>query len=196
MESVKACGETRLVRSQLPSRSNNQISQSTEFKALRKPPNALSRQGSVSLAAFRCSEMMVRLISVVFGFVLGGAAVVTFFDLGSRRWRLITLGGSEGPILMPSDGEMRSSTGAGCAGASLLAAVISSRSAFANAPCESEMPTVVSPRDWTTTTALRAGVLSCMAASTPTPNGMRRPNNIILSMMLPHLFSGGDNSPV
>ena len=26
----------------------NQISQSTEFKALRKPPNALSRQGSVA----------------------------------------------------------------------------------------------------------------------------------------------------
>ena len=61
----------------------NQISQSIEFKALRKPPNALSRQGSVSLAAFERSEMVVRLISVVFGFDLGSAAVVTFFDLGS-----------------------------------------------------------------------------------------------------------------
>ena len=29
----------------------NQISQSAEFKALRKPPNSLSRQGPVSLAA-------------------------------------------------------------------------------------------------------------------------------------------------
>ena len=114
----------------------NQISQSTEFKALRKPPNALSRQGSVLLVAFERSEMAVRLISVGFGFDLGRAAVATFFDLGSSRWRLITLGGSEEPILMPSDGEMRSSTGAGCAGVSLLAAVISSRSAFANAPCE------------------------------------------------------------
>ena len=111
----------------------NQISQSIEFKALRKPPNALSRQGSVSLAAFERSEMVVRLISVVFGFDLGSAAVVTFFDLGSCRWRLITRAGSEEMIPMPSDGEMRSSTRAGCAGVSLLAAVISSRSAFANA---------------------------------------------------------------
>jgi len=60
----------------------NQISQSAEFKALRKPPNALSRQRSVSLAAFRRSEMVVRLISVVFGFDLGEAAAVTFFDFG------------------------------------------------------------------------------------------------------------------
>ena len=72
-------------------------------------------------AALRRSEMMVRLISVVFGFDLEGAAA-TFIGLGSRRWRLITLGGSEEPILMPSDGEMRSSTRAGCAGVSLLAA--------------------------------------------------------------------------
>jgi hypothetical protein len=46
----------------------NQISQSTDFKALRKPPNALSRQGSVSLAPVERSEMVVRLISVAFGF--------------------------------------------------------------------------------------------------------------------------------
>jgi hypothetical protein len=52
----------------------NQISQSIEFKALRKPPNALSRQGSVSPAAFERSEMVVRLISVSFGFDLGRAA--------------------------------------------------------------------------------------------------------------------------
>src|SRR6185436_18990558 len=93
----------------------NQISQSTEFKALRKPPNALSRQGPVSLAAFCRSEMMVRLISGLFGFDLGRTAAVTFFDLSryfdlaSCRWLLITLGGSEEPILMPSDGETRSS---------------------------------------------------------------------------------------
>ena len=59
----------------------NQISQSVEFKALRKPPNALSRQGSVSPTAFERSEMVVRLISVSFGFDLGRAAA-TFFDLG------------------------------------------------------------------------------------------------------------------
>jgi hypothetical protein len=72
----------------------NQISQSAEFKALRKPPNALSRQGSALLADFRRSEMMVRLIMAVFGFGLGWtavatffgrAAVATFFDLGSCR---------------------------------------------------------------------------------------------------------------
>jgi hypothetical protein len=61
----------------------NQISQSTEFKALRRPPNALSRQGPVSLAPFERSEMVVRLISVAFGFDLGRAAVATFFGLGS-----------------------------------------------------------------------------------------------------------------
>jgi hypothetical protein len=174
----------------------NQISQSTEFKALRNPPNALSRQGSVSLAAFRRSEMVGRLMAVVFGFDLGRATVVTFFDLGSCRWRTIILGGSEEPTLISSDGEMRSSTSAGCVGASLLAAAISSRSAFANAACESEMPTVVSAGGWTTIAALRTGVLSSIAASTPTPNGMRRPTNTILSMMLLHLFSGGENSPV
>src|ERR1700687_3404737 len=104
----------------------NQISQSIEFKALRKPPNALSRQGSVSLAAFERSEMVVRLISVFFGFDLGKAAA-TFFDLGWCQWWLIALGGSGEPILMPSDGEMRSSTREGCACVSLLAAAISSR---------------------------------------------------------------------
>src|SRR5688572_28794895 len=52
---------------------DSQIAQSTVFKALRKPPNALSRQGSVSLAPLR-SEMVVRLISVAFGFDLGRAA--------------------------------------------------------------------------------------------------------------------------
>jgi len=166
----------------------NQISQSAEFKALRKPPNALSRQGSVSLAAFRRSEMVVRLISVVLGFDLGGTGAVTFFGFGLCRWRLITLGGSEEPTLTPSGGEMLSSTGAGCAGVSLLAAAISSRSAFANATCESEMPTVVSAGGWTTTTELRTGVLSSIAASTPTPNGIRRPTNTILSMMLLRLI--------
>jgi len=99
----------------------NQISQPTEFNALRKPPNALSRQGSVSLAAFGRSGMVVRLIPVVFGFDLGRAAVVTFFDLGSCRWRLIILGASEETIVVASDGEMRSSTRAGCAGVSLFA---------------------------------------------------------------------------
>src|SRR5258708_19709314 len=102
--------------------------------------------------------MVVRLISVSFGFDLGKAAAA-FFDLGWCRWWLITLGGSEEPILMPSDGEMRSSTREGCAGVSLLAAAISSRSAFANAPCESEMPTVVSARARPTPTPLRAGLL-------------------------------------
>jgi len=107
--------------------------------------------------------MVVGLISVSFGFDLGRAAA-TFFDLRWCRWWLITLGGSEEPILMPSDGEMLSSTREGCAGVSLLAAATSSRSAFANAPCESEMPTVVSARGWTTATALRGGVLSSIAA--------------------------------
>jgi hypothetical protein len=40
----------------------------------------------VSLAAFERSGMVVRLISVVFGFDLGTAAVVTLFDLGSCLW--------------------------------------------------------------------------------------------------------------
>ncbi|NOJ49839.1 hypothetical protein [Bradyrhizobium archetypum] len=182
----------------------NQISQSTEFKALRKPPNALSRQSSVSLAALRRSDVVVRLIRVVFAFgvgwatgvtFFGRATVVTFFDLGSCRWRLITLGGSEGPTLMSSDGEMRSSISTGCTGVSLLAAAISSRSAFANATCEPELPTV-SATGWTTVDALRTGALSSIAASTPTPNGMRRPTNTILSMMLLRPVSGDENSPI
>ena len=58
----------------------------------------------MSLAAFERSGMVVRLISVVFGFDLGTAAVVTFFDLGSCRWGLIILGASEEPIVVASDG--------------------------------------------------------------------------------------------
>jgi len=61
-----------------------QISQSVEFKALRKPPNALSRQGSVSLAAFEGWEIALCLVTVAFS-DLGRAAVVTFFDLGLCR---------------------------------------------------------------------------------------------------------------
>src|SRR3979490_444838 len=99
----------------------NQISQPTEFKALRKPPNALSRQGSVSLAAFERSGIAVRLISVVFGFGLRREAVVTFFVLGSCRGRLIILGASGERIAVASDGEMRSSTRPGCVGVSLFA---------------------------------------------------------------------------
>ncbi|WP_187399313.1 hypothetical protein [Bradyrhizobium paxllaeri] len=177
----------------------NQISQSTEFKALRNPPNALSRQDSVLLAAFRRSETAVRWMAMVFGFDLGRTTAVTFldlesFDLESCRWWTITLGGCEEPTLVSSDGELRSSTSAGCAGGSLLAAAISSRSAFANAACESEMPTAVSAGGSTTTAALRTGVLSSIAVKIPTPNGMRRPTNTILSMTLLHLFSGGENS--
>lgn len=133
--------------------------------------------------------MIVRLTTGVFGFGLGRAAAVTFFDFGLCRWRLITLGDSKEPALMASGGEMRSSTGAGCAGVSLLAAATSSRSAFASAPCESEMPAVISARGGTTAPALRGGVLSSIAASTPTPSGMRRPNNTILSKMLLRLKS-------
>src|SRR5262245_3308318 len=40
-----------------------QISQSVEFNALSKPPNALSRQGSVSRIAFERWAMAVRLMS-------------------------------------------------------------------------------------------------------------------------------------
>jgi hypothetical protein len=180
----------------------NQIWQSTVFKALRKPPNASSRQGSVLLAAFVGWEMAGRLISIGFGVGLGWVAVATFFGLGSGPWRWITLGraeeepalggseeelalgGSEEPMLIPSDGEIRSSTKAGCAGVSLLATAISSRSAFANASCESEISMAGAARGWTTATALRGGVLSSIAASTPTPSGMKRPNNSVLSMIL------------
>src|SRR4030088_72275 len=42
-------GESDRSRSKKDCGSLNQISQPTEFKALRKPPNALSRQSSVSL---------------------------------------------------------------------------------------------------------------------------------------------------
>src|SRR5882762_4927515 len=117
----RTLGESDRSRSTRDCGSLNQISQPTEFNALRKPPNALSRQGSASPAAFERSGMVVRLISVVFGFDLGTAAVVTFFDLGSCRWGLIILGASEEPIVVASDGEMRSSTRAGCAGVSLFA---------------------------------------------------------------------------
>jgi hypothetical protein len=162
---------------------SNQISQSAEFKAFRKPPNASSRQGSALPAGRERWAMVARLISVAFGFGLRRAAAMTFFDLRTCRWRLTGLGGSEAAALMPSDGAMGSWTRAGCAGDSPGAAAISSRSAFANAPRESEMPAVVSARGWTIATALRGGVLSSIADSTPTPNGMRRPNNTILSMM-------------
>jgi hypothetical protein len=64
--------------------------------------------------------------------------VVTFFGLESCRWGLITLGGSDGPTLVPSGGELRSSTRAGCAGVSMLAGATKS-SALANAPRGSEM---------------------------------------------------------
>jgi hypothetical protein len=77
--------EHRLFDFDLPFQMGPQISQSAEFKALRKPPNALSRQGSVSLAAFERWEMAVRLITVAFGSNLGRAADVTFFDLGLCR---------------------------------------------------------------------------------------------------------------
>jgi hypothetical protein len=73
--------EHRLFDFDLPFHRGPQISQSAEFKALRKPPNALSRQGSVSLAAFERWEMAVR----SFGSNLGRAAVVTFVDLGLCR---------------------------------------------------------------------------------------------------------------
>lgn len=77
--------EHRLFDFDLPFHRGPQISQSAEFKALRKPPNSLSRQGSVSLAAFERWEMAVRLITVAFGSNLGRAVVVTFFDLGLCR---------------------------------------------------------------------------------------------------------------
>ena len=111
-------GESDRSRSKRDCGSLNQISQPTEFKALRKPPNALSRQGSLSPAAFERSRIGVRLISVVFGFDLERAAVATFFVLGSCRWRLITL---EESTAVASDGAMRSSTGPGCVGVSLFA---------------------------------------------------------------------------
>jgi hypothetical protein len=168
--------------------SANQISQPAEPNALSKPPNVLSRHGSVSPAAFRRSEVVARLTSAFLGFDFG-AAVATFFGLGSCRRRSITLGGSDGPTLAPSGGGLRSPTRAACAGVSMLAAATSSRSAFssrsalANAPRDSEMPAAISATGRTCIATLRAGVLSSIAASTPTPNGMRRPNNIILSMM-------------
>ncbi len=68
----------------------------------------------MSLAAFERSGIAVRLISVVFGFDLGRAVVVTFFVLGSCRWRLIIFGASGEPIVVASDGVMRSSTRPGC----------------------------------------------------------------------------------
>jgi hypothetical protein len=129
--------------------------------------------------------MVVRLIFVAFGFDLGRAAA-TFFDL-------IIVGGFEDPVVMPSDG-MPSSTKAGCAGSSLLAAVISSRSPFADASGESEMPTVVSATGWATATALRGGVRSSIVS--PTPNAMRTLKNTILSMMPLRLNWCGQNSPI
>src|SRR5262249_23749952 len=141
-------GDKRLERSkpfQGQSGALNQISQSAEFKALRKPPNAASRQDPGSPAPFERSETIGRLlsvtfVSVAFGFGWGRTAAATFLGLGTCRGWLITLGGSTGPTLTSSggetggasDGAMCSSTGAGCgfgcAGGSPLAAAISSRS--------------------------------------------------------------------
>jgi len=167
----------------------NQISHPPQFKALRKPPNALSRQGSVLSADFARAGIAVRLISAVLGFALGMAAV-SFFGLGSGRWRLIILGGSEALTAGVSERGVRSLTIAGCAGGSGFVATTSSRSAFANASCDPEIPSCVSARvsarmtrGSTAAAALRGGVRSSIAASTPTPNGMRRPNNNILSKM-------------
>ena len=56
-------------------------------------------------------------------------------------------GFSEEPMVVTSDGEMRSSSNAGCVGVSLLAICqFGVGSAFANAPCETEMPTVEAGR--------------------------------------------------
>jgi hypothetical protein len=76
----------------------HQIWQPDKFKALSKPPNALSRQGAVTLAAFERSGIAVRLISVFFGFDLGSTPLVIFFVLGSFRWRLIKLLASGEPM--------------------------------------------------------------------------------------------------
>src|SRR5690242_3939044 len=72
---------TQIIRVRSAVRVGPQISQSSEFKALRKPPNALSRQGSILLAAFKGCEMTVRLTTVAFGSDLGRATVVTFLGL-------------------------------------------------------------------------------------------------------------------
>jgi hypothetical protein len=45
------------------------------------------------------------------------------------------------------------------------------------------MSAIGSAGGWTIATALRGGVLSSIADRTPTPNGMSKPNNTILSMM-------------
>lgn len=165
-------------------RRGRQISQPAEFKALRKPPKAISRQGSVPLAAFGRWKMAVRLITVAFGFDfgigLGRAAVATFFV--SCRRRAIGLGGSDESILTSSGGAMRSSTETASVGLSLLGAITSRRSAFANTPCEL-VPAFGSARGWTAATALCRGALNSMADSAPTPNRITRPNNAVLSIM-------------
>ncbi|MGY4502291.1 hypothetical protein ACVWYH_006248 [Bradyrhizobium sp. GM24.11] len=161
-------------------RRGRQISQAAEFKALRKPPKAISRQGSVPLAGFERWKMAVRLITVAFGFGLGRAAVATFFV--SCRRRAIGLGGSDESMLTSSGGAMRSSTETASVGLSLLRAITSRRSAFANTPCEL-VPAFGSARGWTAATALCRGALNSIADSAPTPNRIRRPNNAVLSIM-------------
>lgn len=158
-----------------------QISQSAEFKALRKPPKAISRQGSVALAGFERWKTAVRLITVAFGFDLRRAAVATFFV--SCRRRAIGPGGSDELMLTSSGGAMRSSTETASVGLSLLRAITSRRSAFANTPCELEVPAFGSARGWTAATALCRGALNSMADSAPTPNRITRPNNAVLSIM-------------
>ena len=86
-------------------------------------------------------------------------------------------------MLMSSGRAIPSSIKTACSGVSRLTAATSRRSAFASASCESEMSTFGSLSGWTIATALRGGVLSSIADSTPTPNRMRKPNNTILSMM-------------
>lgn len=166
-------------------RRGRQISQAAEFKALRKPPKAISRQGSVPLAGFERWKMAVRLITVAFGFGFGiglGRATVAIFFVSCRR-PAIGRAGSDESMLASSGGAMRSSTETASVGLSLLRAITSRRSAFANTPCELEVPAFGSARGWTIATALCRGALNSMADSAPTPNRIRRPNNAVLSIM-------------
>jgi hypothetical protein len=90
--------------------SSNQISQPDKSRALRRPPNSLSRQGMVSVPTFRRSVMAARPRLAVLCLDLGRTAAGTFVNFGTSGWRLIGLKVSGALLVAVCDVEMRSST--------------------------------------------------------------------------------------
>jgi hypothetical protein len=128
--------------------------------------------------------MAICLITVAFGSDLARTAVVTFFDLGLCRLRAIGIGGFGEPMLISSGGVcLRRSKQPVLASHCSQQQLQGDRPSPKRGSCKSEMSAFGSASGWTIDTALRGGVLSSIADSTPRPNGMSKPNNTIRSMM-------------